>query len=134
MSLEHILAVVEGATNGAFKGPTFKQYKSHLHIQIFGTTIIRRHYMNQIFMFLKSVYIFFFKRHLLIPKVATLVVKHITLCSEALTATLWTRVRPPILMDPHVNLEVLLLTEGFIAGWKRTLEWLCPIMDMHVGL
>ena len=134
MSLELILAVVEGATNGAFKGPTFKQHKSDLHIQIFGTTVYRRHEMNQIFMFLKSVYIFFFKRHLLIPKVATLVVKHITLCSEALIATLWTRVRPPILMDPHVNLEVLLLTESLITARKRTLVRLRPVMNVHVSL
>ena len=90
--------------------------------------------MNQIFMLLQFVLIFDFKRHLLIPKVATLVVKHIPLCPEALTAALWTRVRPPILVDSGVNLEVLLLTEGFIAARKRTLKWLCPIMDMHVSL
>ena len=27
VSFEHILAVIEGATDGAFKGPIFKQYK-----------------------------------------------------------------------------------------------------------
>ena len=65
---------------------------------------------------------------------ATLVVKHIPSCPEALTAALWTRVGPPVLMNSDVNLEVLLLTEGFITAGKRTLERLCPIMFMHVGL
>ena len=65
---------------------------------------------------------------------ATLVVKHIPLCPEALTAALWTRVRPPILVDSGVNLEVLLLTEGLVAVWIRTLEGLSPIVNMHVGL
>ena len=72
--------------------------------------------------------------HLLIPKVATLVIKHVPLRSEALTATLRTRIVPSLLVDSEVNLEVLLLTEGLITARKRTLEWLRPIMDMHVGL
>ena len=89
VSLEQMLAVVGGATDGAFKGP--------------------------------------------ISKVATLVVKHIPSCPEALTAALWTRKGPLVLVDSDVNLEVLLLTEGFITAGKRTLERLCPIMDVHVG-
>ena len=41
-----------------------------------------------------------------IPKVATLVVTHIPLCLEALTTALWTWVRPLVLVDIDVNLEV----------------------------
>ena len=90
MSLEHVLTVVRGATDVAFKGP--------------------------------------------IPKVATLVVKHIPSCLESLTAALWTRIGPLVLVDSDVNLEVLLLTECLITSGKRTVEWLCPIMDVHVSL
>ena len=32
-----------------------------------------------------------------------------------------------------MNLEVLLLTEGLITARKGTLEWLRPIMNMHVS-
>ena len=90
VSFEHILAVVGGTTDGAFKGP--------------------------------------------IPKVATLVVTHIPLCLEALTTALWTWVRPLVFVDIDVNLEVLLLTEDFTTAREWTLERLCPIMDVHVGL
>ena len=61
-------------------------------------------------------------------------VKHIPLCPEALTAALWTRVWPLVSVYSRVNLEVLLLAEGLITAWKKTLEWLCPIMHMHVSL
>ena len=90
VSLKHILAVVEFATDGTLKG--------------------------------------------LISKVATLMVTHVPLCSEALTAALWTRIGTLFLVNSDVNLEVLLLTESLTTALKRTLEWLCPIMDMHVGL
>ena len=33
-----------------------------------------------------------------------------------------------------MDLKVLFLTECLDAAWKRTLERLCPIMKMHVGL
>ena len=69
-----------------------------------------------------------------IPKVATLVVTHIPLCSKALTTPLWTWVGPLVLVDYDVNLEVLLLTEGFATAREWTLERLCTIMDMHVVL
>ena len=69
-----------------------------------------------------------------IPKVATLVVKHISLSSEALTTTLWTRKGPLVLVDSIVNLEVLFLTKGLITAREWTLEGLCPIMEMHVAL
>ena len=69
-----------------------------------------------------------------IPKVATLVVTHIPFCSESLTTPLWTWVGPLVLVDYDVNLEVLLLTEGFATAREWTLERLCTIMDMHVVL
>ena len=72
--------------------------------------------------------------HLLVPEVATLVVTHVPLRPETLTAILWTRIGSLVLVDSDMNLEVLLLTEGLITAWKRTLERLSPIMDMHVGL
>ena len=65
---------------------------------------------------------------------ATLVVTHVSLRPEALTATLWTRIGPFILVDSEMYLEVLLLTEGLVAVWIRTLEGLRPIVNMHVGL
>ena len=69
-----------------------------------------------------------------IPKVATLVVKHIPSCPEAFTAALWTWEGSLVLVDSRVNLEVLLLTEGFTTAREWTLERLCPIMDVHVSL
>ena len=90
VSLEHILAVVGGTTDDAFKGP--------------------------------------------ISKVATLVVTHVPSCSEAFTAALWTWEGSLFLVDSGVNLEVLLLTEGFTTTREWTLEWLCPIVDVHVSL
>ena len=71
---------------------------------------------------------------LLILKVTTHVVKQISICSEALTATLWTRKWPLVLMDSEMNFEVLLITKGLITAWIWTLERLCPIMDVHVSL
>ena len=55
--------------------------------------------------------------HLLISKVATLVVKHIPLRAKALTAVLRARKRLLICMDSLVDLEVLSLTEGLAAAW-----------------
>ena len=72
--------------------------------------------------------------YLLVPKVATLMITHVPLRSEALTTVLWARIGPVILVDSVVDLEVLLLTEGLAAGRKGTLIGLCPIMNMHVGL
>ena len=43
-------------------------------------------------------------------------------------------VGPLVLVDYDVNLEVLLLTEGFATAREWTLERLCTIMDMHVVL
>ena len=72
--------------------------------------------------------------YLLIFKVATLMVPHVSLSSEALSAILRTWKGPRIIMDSEVNLEVLFFTEGLTAPRKRTLEGLCSIMDMHVSL
>ena len=73
-------------------------------------------------------------KYLLVSKVAALVITHVSLRPEALTAALGTRIGPLILVNPHMDLEVLLLAEGLAAGWIRTLEWLRPIMNVHVGL
>ena len=72
--------------------------------------------------------------YLLVPKVASLVITHVPLRSEALTTILRTRIRQLVLMDSLVNLEVIFLAEGLAAGRKGTLVRLCPIMNMHVGL
>ena len=61
-------------------------------------------------------------------------ITHVPLRPEALTAALGTRIGPLILVNPHMDLEVLLLAEGLAAGWIWTLEWLRPIMNVHVGL
>ena len=37
-------------------------------------------------------------------------------------------------MNSAVNLEVILLAKDLTTARKRTLEWLSPSMDMHVGL
>lgn len=72
--------------------------------------------------------------HLLFSKVATLMVSHIALCSKALPATLWTLIRSCVLVDSHMNFQVLLLTKGLVAARKGTLEGLCSIMNMKVCL
>ena len=74
------------------------------------------------------------KIDLLVPKVTALVIKHVPLRPEALTAILWARIGPFILVDSDVDLEVLLLTEGLVATREWTLKGLRPIMNMHVGL
>ena len=73
-------------------------------------------------------------KYLLVSKVAALVITHVPLRPEALTAALGTRIGPLILVNPHMDLEVLLLTEGFTTAREWTLEWLCSIMDVHVSL
>ena len=72
--------------------------------------------------------------HLLVPKVAALVITHVSLRPEALAAILRARKGPRVLVDSVVDLEVLLLAEGLAAARKGTLVGLCPIMDMYVGL
>ncbi len=71
--------------------------------------------------------------YLLFFKVATRMMPHVSLGSEALSAVLWTWKRPRILMDSDVNLEVLFLTEGLSATRIRTPAGLCAIVDVHVS-
>ena len=66
--------------------------------------------------------------YLLLSKVATLVVPHVSLGAEALSTVLWARKRPFIFVNSNVNLQVLLLTEGLVAPWKWALERLSPVM------
>ena len=54
--------------------------------------------------------------HLLFSKVATLMVSHIAFGPKALPATLRTRIRALVLMDSHVNFEVLFLAKGLVAA------------------
>ena len=61
-------------------------------------------------------------------------ITHVTFRPETLAAPLWTRIGPLILVDPDMDFEVLLLTKGLATVWIRTLEGLCSIMNVHVGL
>ena len=59
---------------------------------------------------------------------ASLVVSHVPLGPEALSAALWALERPLVDMDPHVNAKILLLAEGFPAARKGALVRLSPIV------
>ena len=55
---------------------------------------------------------------------ASFVVPHISLGPEALPAALRALEGALIVMDPHMDAQILFLTEGFTASWERTLEGL----------
>ena len=55
---------------------------------------------------------------------ASFVVPHVSLGPEALPAALRALEGALIVMDPHMDAQILFLTEGFTASWERTLEGL----------
>ena len=65
---------------------------------------------------------------------APFVVPHVPLRSEALAAALRAGEWPLVLMNPDVDVEILLFTEGLAAPWKVTLEGLCAIVQVHMGI
>ena len=58
----------------------------------------------------------------------SLVVTHVAFGPEALAAALWALEWTLVLMDPHVDAKILLLTEGFPTGWERTLKGLSSVV------
>ena len=65
---------------------------------------------------------------LLVPEVASLVVTHVPLGPEALPASLWALKGSLIDMNPHVDAQILLLTEAFSTAWVRALEGLSAVV------
>ena len=59
-------------------------------------------------------------------------VTHVPLGPEALTASLRALEGSLVDMDPHVDAQILFLTEGFTASWESTLEGLRPVVQMQV--
>ena len=73
--------------------------------------------------------------HLLISRVAALVVKHVPLGAEGLTAVmLRASKRTLVSVDAHVNIEVLLLAESFAAGGIGALKRLSAQVQVQVGI
>ena len=68
------------------------------------------------------------KINLLVSKVATFVVSHVTFGPETLSTTLWAFEGSLIGMDSHVNAKILLLTEGFPTSREGALVRLSPIV------
>ena len=71
---------------------------------------------------------------LLLSKMTSLVVPHVAFCPETLSTTLRTCKWSFVFVYPHMNLQVLLLTEGFITVMKSTLERLGPVVAVQVGV
>ena len=67
-------------------------------------------------------------RHLLISKVASFMISHVAFGPEALSTPLWALEGPLISMNPHMDSEILLLTECFTATRVFTLVGLSPIV------
>lgn len=61
-------------------------------------------------------------------------VSHVAFGSETLTTALWALKGPLVSMNPHVDSEILLLTEGFAAAWMCTLIGLGPVVQMEMGV
>ena len=71
--------------------------------------------------------------NLLVIKVAPLVVTHVSLGSERLPAALNAALEGAlILVNPHVNCEILFLAESLLTAWECTLEWLRPVVELQV--
>ena len=58
------------------------------------------------------------------------VVLHVSLGSEAMAAVIRTLKREYTFVDPHMNLYVLLFTEGFGASCESALEWLSAVVQV----
>ena len=63
---------------------------------------------------------------------ATLVITHVSLRPEALPAALGAGERPLVLVNPDMDVQVLLLTESFIAAGKGALEGLGAVVQVHM--
>ena len=74
------------------------------------------------------------KYYLLFSKVATFVITHVALRSEAFSTILGAGERTFILVYAHMNLKVLLLAKRFITRREGALERLCSIVEVHVGI
>ena len=67
---------------------------------------------------------------LLVSKVPALMVPHVALGPEALAAALRAVEGPLVGVDPLVDAEILLLTEGFAAAGEVALVGLSAVMQM----
>ena len=145
MGFEHILAVVACAADSAFEGSIVEKIlmsiliirlltEKHIFCFLFSAKSRCKHPQEVLNNRASKTSKLLKSKYLLVSKVASFVVTHVSLCPEALTAALWTRIGPLILVNPDMDLEVLLLTEGLVAVWIWTLEGLCPVMNVHMGL
>lgn len=62
----------------------------------------------------------------------SLVILHVSLGPEALTAPLGANERPFVSVDEHVDAQVLLFRECLSAGRFWTFKWLGPIVNVEV--
>lgn len=65
---------------------------------------------------------------------ASFVVTHIPLRSEALSTVLGAGKRTFILMYTQMNLKVLLFAKRFVTRREGALKRLCSIVEVHVGI
>ena len=61
-------------------------------------------------------------------------VAHVPLRPEALSAVLRAGERPLVLVNPDMDVEILLLAEGLAAGGESALEGLRAIVQVHVSI
>ena len=73
------------------------------------------------------------KLDLLVVEVTPLMVMHVAFGSKCLpTALNAAFIRAFVSVDPHVDSEILFLTEGLLTAREWTLEGLRPIVQLHV--
>ena len=65
---------------------------------------------------------------------APLVVLHVALGTEALTAAERADERSLVRVNSAVNQQILLLAKGFPALREIAPEWLCPVVEVHMGV
>ena len=71
---------------------------------------------------------------LLFSEMASLVVAHVALRPEAFSTILRAYEGPLVLVDPDVNIQVLLFGKGLAAIRKSALKGLRPIVQVHMRI
>ena len=71
---------------------------------------------------------------LLISEVASLVISHISFRAETLATFLWALERALVVVDPHVDAQILFFGEGFATARARTLKRLGAVVEVKVSL
>ena len=72
--------------------------------------------------------------YLLFTEMTPFMISHVSFGAEALTAILRASEWPLILVYPQMYVQVLLLAECLVAVREGAFEWLCAIVQVHMGI